>query len=249
VAAISRQYLGIRYSLLPYYYTLFNDVHNNGGMVWRPLVFEFPTDSNTVAIDRQLLVGGGLLITPVLTQGATSVVGYFPAGQWYDLLTYVPLPSPASGRSLSLQAPVSHLPIHVRGGTILPMQTPALTTPQTRQNPFSLLIAPDLNGHASGSLYWDDGVSLSMTPNSAFNFTASVTGSAGSLTITPVAPNGYAPPALTSFVVLGVQSAPSSANLNGASLSAAQFQYSSNSTSVTFTGVSVAWGSISLLWH
>lgn len=45
----------------------------------------FPTDPNTWAVDRQLLWGGGLLVTPVLEAGQTKVSGYFPAGTWYSL--------------------------------------------------------------------------------------------------------------------------------------------------------------------
>ena len=41
----------------------------------RPLFFEFPTDSNTYAIDKQFMIGSGLMITPVLDQGATTVTG------------------------------------------------------------------------------------------------------------------------------------------------------------------------------
>ena len=76
VAAISRQVLGIRYSLLPYYYTLFYkasrpvDPQNPpSATVTRPLFFEFPKDSNTYGIDRQFLVGSGLLVSPVLDLG------------------------------------------------------------------------------------------------------------------------------------------------------------------------------------
>lgn len=51
-----------------------------------PLSFpRFPTDPNTWAVDRQLLWGGGLLVTPVLEPGQTKVSGYFPAGTWYSL--------------------------------------------------------------------------------------------------------------------------------------------------------------------
>lgn len=36
-------------------------------------------------MDRQLLWGPALLITPVLEPGKTEVTGYFPKGMWYDL--------------------------------------------------------------------------------------------------------------------------------------------------------------------
>jgi len=74
VAAISRKVLGVRYSILPYYYTLFYKASRPvttipSATVTRPLFFEFPTDRNTHSIDRQFMVGSGLLVSPVLEQG------------------------------------------------------------------------------------------------------------------------------------------------------------------------------------
>ena len=76
VAAISRKVLGIRYSILPYYYTLFYKAHRPvdstnqpSGTVTRPLFFEFQKDSKTYSIDRQFLIGSAIMISPVLTQG------------------------------------------------------------------------------------------------------------------------------------------------------------------------------------
>ena len=74
VAAISRKVLSLRYELLPYYYTLFYKASRPvtstpSATVTRPLFFEFPNDTKTYSIDRQFMVGSGLLISPVLEQG------------------------------------------------------------------------------------------------------------------------------------------------------------------------------------
>ena len=79
VANISKSVLSIRYSLLPYYYTLFYKAHRSvdssnppAATVVRPLFFEFPKDSMTYSIDKQFLVGSGILISPQLSLGKGS---------------------------------------------------------------------------------------------------------------------------------------------------------------------------------
>lgn len=78
-----RQALLTRYTLLPYLYTLFYQAHTTGSLVAAPLLYAFPTVPETWAIDRQFLWGEGLLVSPVLEEGATSVSAYFPPGVWY----------------------------------------------------------------------------------------------------------------------------------------------------------------------
>ncbi len=46
--------------------------------------------------------------------------------------------------------------LYIRGGTIIPMQEPGLTTTESRKNPYSLIVALR-SGRADGSLYLDDG--------------------------------------------------------------------------------------------
>ncbi|XP_062523496.1 lysosomal alpha-glucosidase-like [Corticium candelabrum] len=158
VVNASRTALLIRYSLLPTLYTLFHKAHVKGSTVVRPLFFEFPTDNNTWSIDTQFLWGRSLLITPVLQENASAVVGYFPRGRWFDFYTgdEVSLTS----QNVSLKASIAHINLHVRGGHILVTQTPNRTTTATRVNPLGLVVALDVDGTANGSLFWDDGESL-----------------------------------------------------------------------------------------
>jgi alpha-glucosidase (family GH31 glycosyl hydrolase) len=81
----TRDALNIRYTLLPYLYTLFYQHINMGHTVARALWHEFPTDQVALGIDRQFMWGSGLLITPVLDEGTVSVNGYFPlTARWYS---------------------------------------------------------------------------------------------------------------------------------------------------------------------
>ena len=49
--------------------------------------FRFPSDLHTYDIDRQLLLGGELLISPVLDEGADMVEAYVPDARWFDFYT------------------------------------------------------------------------------------------------------------------------------------------------------------------
>ncbi|KAM9296667.1 lysosomal alpha-glucosidase-like, partial [Gastrophryne carolinensis] len=148
----------MRYSLLPYLYTLFHKAHSSGETVARALFLEFPNDPNTWNIDRQFLWGEALLITPVLEQGKTEVNGYFPAGTWYALQTGIQLQS--KGQWVTLPAPMDTINVHIRGGCILPIQLPGLTTVESRKNSLILMVALTTDGFARGDLFWDDGDSL-----------------------------------------------------------------------------------------
>ncbi|NXK12497.1 LYAG glucosidase, partial [Herpetotheres cachinnans] len=155
--AAMRNALHLRYSLLPFLYTLFHRAHSAGETVARPLFLEFPKDPNTWAVDRQLMWGGGLLITPVLEPGKTKVSGYFPAGTWYSLAGESTIHS--KGQWILLPAPLDTINVHVRAGHILPLQEPAFSTTESRKKGMALVVALTPDGFARGDLFWDDGES------------------------------------------------------------------------------------------
>ncbi|XP_074900238.1 lysosomal alpha-glucosidase isoform X1 [Buteo buteo] len=155
--AAMRNALRLRYSLLPFLYTLFHRAHSAGETVARPLFLEFPKDPNTWAVDRQLMWGGGLLITPVLEAGKTKVSGYFPAGTWYSLAGDSTIHS--KGQWILLPAPLDTINVHVRAGHILPLQEPAFSTAESRKKGMALVVALTPDGFARGDLFWDDGES------------------------------------------------------------------------------------------
>nr|CAD7447384.1 unnamed protein product [Timema bartmani] len=68
VVTASKKALLVRYSLLPYLYTLFYKAHSQGETVVRPIFFEFPSEESTYRIDTAFMWGPGLLIAPVLQE-------------------------------------------------------------------------------------------------------------------------------------------------------------------------------------
>ncbi len=66
------------------------------------------------------------------------------------------------------------IPVLIQGGSIIPMRLEsANTTRALRNKPFELLVAPESDGSASGSLYLDDGESLVQLGTSEIIFTLS----------------------------------------------------------------------------
>lgn len=165
---ISRNALLLRYSLLPYYYTLISDANEYGSTLWNALIWMYPNDSECLSIDNQFMIGDGLLISPALNEGQSVVNAYFPADTWYDYESGLLLGNVNSGSYVNVDAPITKIPVAIRGGSIIPTQVPSLTTTKSRNNPFVLKIALDSNGSANGKLYLDDGVSLNPRKNNHF---------------------------------------------------------------------------------
>nr|WLD25457.1 lysosomal alpha-glucosidase [Rattus rattus] len=242
-----RKAFTLRYALLPYLYTLFHGAHVKGDTVARPLFLEFPEDPSTWSVDRQLLWGPALLITPVLEPGKTDVTGYFPKGMWYNLqmvpvetLGSLPSSSPASsfrsivhskGQWLTLEAPLDTINVHLRAGYIIPLQGPSLTTTESRKQPMALAVALTESGEASGELFWDDGESLGVLERGAYTL---VTFSAKNNTIVNklvhVTKEG-GELQLREVTILGVTTAPTQVLSNGISVS--NFTYSPDDKSLS----------------
>ncbi|KAN0034008.1 hypothetical protein ACTFIV_000488 [Dictyostelium citrinum] len=179
VVDISIKAINGKLTLLPFYYTLFHISHVSGDPVVRPLFFEYPSDPKTFAIDQQFLVGTSLMVSPVLTQGATTVNAYFPNDIWYEYGANGSLVQ-SVGTYQTLDAPFDVINVHMRGGNIIPTQPTfsyvppedgiPITTKISRTLPFELVIALDSSLQATGQLFLDDGESIQTYADNKYSF-------------------------------------------------------------------------------
>jgi alpha-glucosidase (family GH31 glycosyl hydrolase) len=229
-----RAALNGRLALMPYIFSLFSRAHANGTTVTRPLFFEFPTDAALPALDTQVMFGPALMVAPVLTENATTVSAYFPAAVWYEWLNGSALASPG-GTYVTLPAPLSYIPVYIRGGYVVPTQDPNMTTLFSAVNPIRLTVAPGANGSAAGEIWYDDGVTINAYETGQYTLvtyaataTSSASGSSGSLA-NAVLVSGFTPAptaTLQSVRVLGVNawsSASGKATVNGAAASSVSY--------------------------
>lgn len=161
VSQAARKIMNIRYRLLPYFYTLLYKACSEGDPFLRALSWEFTKDKYLSGIDTQYMVGPSVMVAPVLEKGSRSVEAVFPStARWYDWHDMTLVKGNDSNEPIIVDAPLDRIPIYIKGGSILALQEPKLTTWESRRSPWELIIALDEAGYAEGELYMDDGVSV-----------------------------------------------------------------------------------------
>ena len=81
--------INVRYSLLPYYYTLLHESHVTG-IPYACFQLAIPYSKELAGVDTQFFVGDALLVTPVLEPGVNHTKGVFPGENavYYDFYTH-----------------------------------------------------------------------------------------------------------------------------------------------------------------
>ena len=117
---ISRNYIGLRYRLLPYIYSTFYESVQNGMPVARSLAIQHAFDEKVYEprYQNQYYFGHAFLIPPV-ESGKEFAKVYLPEGNWYDL---------HNGKSFSsgehiVEVRNERFPIFIKGSSIVPVQS------------------------------------------------------------------------------------------------------------------------------
>ena len=116
---IVRNFMKLRYSLLPYIYTVASQAHINGYPIVRPLFFEFPNDKLSYDISNQYMLGEALLIVPITEKGQKMVKVYLPEdANWYNFWTNDKYDG---GQWIEMETNLETIPIFVKAGSLIPM--------------------------------------------------------------------------------------------------------------------------------
>ena len=149
--ALIREAIRLRYRLLPYLYQLFHRMCRTGEPVLRPLLWHYAGARAAAAADP-LLCGPDVMVAPVLEPGARERLVWLPPGLWVDAVSGEPL---QGGRSFVATAPLERAPLFFRGGSVIPVAEPAISTAFIDRETLILEVRP--GGPAEGILYEDDG--------------------------------------------------------------------------------------------
>jgi len=157
VLDITRNYISLRYQLLPYIYSSFYGSTQNGLPVMRSLAIDYTFDPKVLYADyqNQYEFGDSFMIAPFESTKEYGDV-YFPKGTWYDLYNDK---QQTGKQDKIIPLSINKLPVYVKGGSIIPMQS---LIQSTAEQPVDTLFVHIYNGSTANHFvyYEDDGKSF-----------------------------------------------------------------------------------------
>ena len=163
---IVRDFINLRYQLLPYNYTLAYQNSTTGMPLMRPLMFENEQDPSLIAEKDTYLWGDAFLVTPVTDVGVKTVNVNFPEGIWFD---YFSGNEVIGGKQVDYPVNLTTIPVFVRAGSFIPMTAKLANTKAYNPNEFSLhYYHHDNVKQSAGQLYQDDGISTNSINEKAY---------------------------------------------------------------------------------
>ena len=170
VLETSRNYVNLRYMLMPYLYSAFYQATQNGQPLMRSLAIDYTFDTNiyNTQFQTQYLFGSAFLVAPFDGTAGFGKV-YFPQGKWYDMYTGE---VQSGGQSKIIELSAHKLPVYVKESSIIPMQSLVQTTAQL---PTDTLVVHIYNGGVNNQYvyYEDDGESFGYENGAYFKRTIS----------------------------------------------------------------------------
>jgi alpha-D-xyloside xylohydrolase len=151
--AVISKYLRLRYTLMPYIYSLGKQTYDTGAPFMRALFMDFPNDPNVSNLGDEYMFGPAFLVAPMTEQGRESRQVYLPAGRdWYNYWTNERL---KGGQTVTVAAPIGIIPLFVAAGSIIPLGSDIQNT-STSQALKEIRVYPGRGSEFT--LYDDDGV-------------------------------------------------------------------------------------------
>jgi alpha-glucosidase len=158
--AVARNYIRLRYRLMPYLYTRIEESNRLGLPVLRPYFWEKAALEYEPAFQHQFFFGPDILVIPAASEQA-AVWADLPDGNWFHLFSGKKF---AGNQALWLPAPPDSVPVLVREGAILVTGTVGNSTKEVYSDGLDIHLFYSQIA-SSGSLYCDDGESRQTLPH------------------------------------------------------------------------------------
>jgi alpha-glucosidase len=165
VEEVSKNYIQLRYRLLPTLYSSFYQSTLTGLPIVKPLAVDYPFDENIYKdpYQNEYICCESFLVAPTESTREISKV-YLPEGNWYYLWNDKKI---KGNQVIYQESPINYLPVYVKEGSIIAMQSDIQYTADSHDKILRLHL---YNGSTEGILqyYEDDGVSFEYLENSYY---------------------------------------------------------------------------------
>ncbi|WP_298634013.1 TIM-barrel domain-containing protein [uncultured Umboniibacter sp.] len=165
--SLTRPYAKLRYRLLPYLYSLSYLNSTLGDPMMRPMSY-LTNNQNDLLNTSQYLYGDAFLVHPIVEDGKRHAEINLPSGYyWYDFWSNDVY---TGGQTIRYEAPISRLPLLVRGGSFVTMTREELANTAAYQgDELDIHFYFDANvSLSSGQIFEDDGQDPNSITNNSF---------------------------------------------------------------------------------
>jgi alpha-D-xyloside xylohydrolase len=114
--AIMQRWLGVRETLRPYIDKLYENAHNHGDPLMRPMFWHYPDEPQSWQIEDQYLFGEDLLVAPVMQAGQRQREVWLPGGHCWVSLDGERY---QGGQRVTVVAALETIPLFIREGSTL----------------------------------------------------------------------------------------------------------------------------------
>lgn len=147
----------LRAKITPYLYDVLWRYHSVYEPMMRPTFYDFPDDPQCFEENDEMMLGGSLLVAPVVEPGQRTRSVYLPKGcGWYDHDTgeYY-----NGGQTVTLEAGLDRIPVLVREGSVIPLNIAEQHFNQPRDQRAFAVFPPRGVGQVEARFFEDDGES------------------------------------------------------------------------------------------
>jgi alpha-glucosidase (family GH31 glycosyl hydrolase) len=146
-----------RQALLPYIYSAAREAYDTGISICRPMYYDYPKAEEAYSFKNQYMFGNDMLVAPVTQpMGKDSLFVqkriWLPKGKWIELYSGTIL---EGGKVIQRAFDLDEIPVYVKEGSIIPMQTNVKGIGKKPLNPMVLNIFPGKKGNTK--VYDDEG--------------------------------------------------------------------------------------------
>ncbi|MEM9080180.1 MAG: glycoside hydrolase family 31 protein [Verrucomicrobiota bacterium] len=154
--SVVRKFIELRYRLLTYIYSAFQQHIETGDPILRPMLYHEPHNPDVYHRADEFTVGDNLLVCPICHEGGIQRRVYLPTGSWYEYWTDEIC---KGGQEVNAYASLDRIPLFVRAGTFLILD-PVRQFSWESINPtqdYHLYLPSDVNKPQTTHLYHDEG--------------------------------------------------------------------------------------------